>query len=259
MFESLDITLIGGKKIYFASDFHLGSPNEQESRTRELKIIQWLDSISSDAQAIFLVGDLFDFWYEYKRAIPKGFTRFLGKIAELVDSGIPVYFFIGNHDMWMFDYFEKELGVTILRNPIQLSINNTRFLVGHGDGLGPKDHLYKFFKLFFRSKFCQWLFGRLHPNLGIGIANLWSSKSRKSGEKKPDIFINEEEWIFQYCKEIETEHHHDVYIFGHRHLVIDMPVNDNSRYLNLGQWMSESQCRYASFDGQETIMDHFKT
>lgn len=249
MYEQINITpLIGGKKIYFASDFHLGSPTDEASKTRELRIIAWLDAIKDTAQSIFLVGDIFDFWYEYKRAIPKGFVRFQAKIAELTDRGIPVYFFTGNHDMWMFDYFEKELGVKIFRKEIELLVGSTTFLIGHGDGLGPKDYSYKFFKVFFASTFCQWAFGRLHPNFGIGLANFWSKSSRSHGDKHPELYLGDDEWILQHCKEQEAIKHHDFYVYGHRHLVIDVAF-DNARYLNLGHWFENGQ--YGVFDGEK--------
>lgn len=249
MIDQLSISLIGGKKIYFASDFHLGAPNNEVSSLREKKIITWLDSIKADAQAIFLVGDLFDFWYEYKKAIPKGFVRFQGKIAELTDSGIQIYFFIGNHDMWMFDYFEKELGVTIFRDELDLKINDTLIRIGHGDGLGPNDKFYKFIKVFFRSKICIKLFGFIHPNLGIGLADFWSKSSRKKGDKHPEVYLGEDEWILQHCKEQEVLRHHDLYIYGHRHLVIDQQFTETSRYVNLGHWFENGQ--YAYFDGKD--------
>lgn len=250
MYNQIKITPIGGKCIYFASDFHLGSPNEITSKTREQRIIKWLDEIKDTAQTIFLVGDIFDFWYEYKRAIPKGFVRFQAKIAELTDAGIQVYFFIGNHDMWMFDYFEKELGVTIIREEVELIIENKSFLIGHGDGLGPNDKMFKFIKYFFRSKLCIKLFGFIHPNIGIGIANFWSRSSRKKGDKHPDEYLGDQEWILQHCKEQEVLKHHDFYIYGHRHLLIDVEFNnDSSRYINLGHWFELGQ--FAKFDDQK--------
>lgn len=227
------------KKIYFASDFHLGTPDQQSSRRREDKIIRWLNSIQHDAEAIFLVGDIFDFWFEYKHVVPKGFVRFLGKIAELRDSGIRIYLFTGNHDMWMFDYFEKELDIPVFRKPIEVTVNDQVLLIGHGDGLGPGDRFYKFLKLVFANPFLQWLFSWLHPNFGMAIAQAWSKNSRIANTKKADPFKEEREWLWQHCKSIENVSHHDLYIFGHRHLPIDKAVNESSRYINLGEWVSQ--------------------
>ncbi len=254
MFKQVSISLIGGKKIFFASDFHLGSPNEKTSFQREIKIIQWLESIKNDCQALFLVGDIFDFWFEYTKAIPKGFVRFQSKIAEFTDNGIPVYFFIGNHDMWMFDYFEKELGVTILKEEIELNINNITLLVGHGDGLGPKDLVYKILKVFFRSKVCIFLFGLIHPNWGISLANFWSKTSRKSGDKHPEAFLGDDEWLLQHCKQQESLKHHDYYVYGHRHLVINNQFTKDARYINLGHWFDAGT--YAVCDGKSLELKH---
>ncbi|UII29004.1 UDP-2,3-diacylglucosamine diphosphatase [Fulvivirga maritima] len=241
---------LNGKYIYFASDFHLGVPNHKASLERELKIIRWLDTIKADAHSIYLMGDIFDFWFEYKHAVPKGFVRLLGKIAEISDSGIPVIFFTGNHDMWMFDYFEKELNVTIYRKPLQLLVHDQKLLIGHGDGLGPGDYTYKFLKKFFNSKLCQWLFARIHPNLGIGIANAWSRKSRiSSGGHGDESFLGKDrEHLWQYCISKEKEEHHDWYVFGHRHLKLNLEVSENSRYINLGQWVT--QYTYGKYDGK---------
>ena len=162
------------KKIYFASDFHLGLPNFEISRQREDKIVRWLNVIKADAAEIFLVGDIFDFWFEYAKVVPKGFVRLQVAIAALTDAGITVHFFKGNHDLWMFTYFQKELGVQLHSEPIEREFNGKRFFIGHGDGLGPGDYNYKLLKKVFTSKVCQWLFARIHPNLGIGLAHAWS-------------------------------------------------------------------------------------
>ena len=250
------IQLHSGKKLYFASDFHLGVPDYDASLTREKRIVRWLDTVSSDAQAIYLLGDIFDFWFEYGHAIPKGFIRLQGKLAELRDKGLPIYFFTGNHDMWMFDYFEKELGIIIYREPQVLEIGNHKLLTGHGDGLGPGDNTYKFLKKFFNSSICQWLFARIHPNLGIGIANYWSKKSRISNTRMEEKFEGEEnEFLLTYCRELEKSSHYDFYVFGHRHLPLDLKVGENSRYLNLGEWVHFNT--YAEYDGQEFTLKTF--
>ncbi|MBS1486405.1 MAG: UDP-2,3-diacylglucosamine diphosphatase [Bacteroidetes bacterium] len=234
----MQIQLPLDKKIYFASDFHLGTPDAETSLVREKKIVSWLNQIQDDAQAVFLLGDIFDFWFEYKRAIPKGFIRFQGKLAELRDRNIPIFFFTGNHDMWLFDYFEKELGIKVFRHPIEVQVNEKKILVGHGDGLGDGDRWYMVLKKFFNSSTCQWLFARIHPNTGIAIAQYWSRKSRISNNRKGEKFNGEEnEYLLKYCREIEQKSHHDFYIFGHRHLPLDLKVNNQSRYINLGEWV----------------------
>jgi UDP-2,3-diacylglucosamine hydrolase len=248
--NTTSILLQNGKKIFFASDFHLGAPDAQSSLIREKNIIRWLEQIRPQAQVIFLVGDIFDFWFEYRNAVPKGFIRLQGKLAELTDSGIPVIFFSGNHDMWMFDYFTKHLNIPILREPRQFIINEKKFLIGHGDGLGPGDNTYKILKKIFASKLCQWLFARIHPNTGIAIANQWSRRSRISNKAKgEDKFMGEDEWLLIYCREIEKKSHHDFYIFGHRHLPLDIQIAPDSRYINLGEWVNYNT--YACFDGQQ--------
>lgn len=226
------------KKIYFASDFHLGVPTFEASLKREKLIVRWLDEVKNDAEAIYLVGDIFDFWFEYKRSIPKGFVRLQGKIAEITDSGIPIHFFTGNHDMWMFGYHEKELGVKIHRNPIVVESQGKRLLVGHGDGLGPGDRGYKFIKKVFRNRFFQWCFARLHPNFGIGVANYFSKSSRAGTGSSDEIFLGEEnEWLVIYAKELLKKEHFDYFVFGHRHLPLSIKINDKSQYINIGDWL----------------------
>ena len=254
MIDSL--SSLNGKKIFFSSDFHLGVPSYETSLEREKRIVKWLDSVKDEAHTIYLLGDIFDFWFEYKHAIPRGFIRLQGKLAELRDAGIPITFFTGNHDMWMFDYFPKELGIPIYRDPQLLQIGNQKLLIGHGDGLGPDDTTYKFLKKFFNSKLCQWLFARLHPNFGIGIATYWSRKSRISNLKREEKFQGEEgEFLWVYCNEIERKEHHDFYIFGHRHLPLDLKINDKSRYINLGEWVHFNT--YAVYDGKDVELKTF--
>lgn len=245
------------QKIYFASDFHLGAPNYEKSLEREKLIVRWLDEIKHDAKEIFLVGDLFDFWFEYKHAIPKGFVRLQGKIAELTDSGIPITIFTGNHDMWIFDYIPKELGVKLYRGNITREFNGKKFLIGHGDGLGPGDHGYKFIKKVFANKLCQWAFERLHPNFGLGIGNYWSRKSRKVNADNDEVFLGEEnEWLAIYCREYLQKEHIDYFVFGHRHLPLEIKLNENSTYFNLGEWINYNS--YAVFDGEKLELKNYK-
>lgn len=245
-----------GKNIYFLSDFHLGAPDEQESLIREKKIVRFLDSVKDQAAEIFIVGDLFDFWYEYRKVVPRGYIRILGKLAELTDAGIPVHFFVGNHDMWMNDYFQRELNIPVYFEPKAFTYNQRKFLIGHGDGLGPGDHGYKFLKKVFRNPVCQWLFGMLPPVIGMGVANFSSSKSRAATGAADDVFLGESgEWLIHYCKEVLQQHPYDYFVFGHRHLPIDFRLNDRSRYVNLGDWIKHFS--YAVFDGNELQLKQY--
>ena len=250
------IALPPGKKVFFASDFHLGVPDHKSSIERERKIIRWLETIEKEAHTIFLLGDIFDFWFEYRHAVPKGYIRLLGKLAQLRDTGVSIIFFTGNHDMWMFDYFEKELNIPVYRNPQVLICGNDKFLIGHGDGLGPGDKTYKILKRIFSSPVCQWFFGWLHPNIGIAIANRWSRGSRISNNKKQEKFRGEDrEFLLIYCREVEKREHHDYYVFGHRHLPLDIRINDSSRYVNLGEWVNFTS--YACYDGNNLELKEF--
>lgn len=243
------IPLPEGKRVYFASDFHLGAPDPAASREREKHIVKWLDRVSQDAAHIFLVGDIFDFWFEYKEVIPKGYTRLLGKLAELRDKGIGISVFIGNHDMWMDGYFEDELDIPVHYEPKTYNIAGKRFYIGHGDGLGPGDHGYKMLKKVFRNPVCRWLFSLIHPSWGIGLANYFSRKSRAATGGELEKFLGEEnEWLAIYSKEILQQSHFDYFIYGHRHLPLDLQVGPDSRYINLGDWLNYFS--YAVFDGK---------
>ena len=248
---------MSNKKIYFASDFHLGAPNYKYSLIREKKIVDWLNHIESSAEEIFLVGDIFDFWFEYKHVIPKGFVRLQGKIANLTDKGIKVHVFTGNHDMWIFDYLPKELGVQLYRKNIRRVFFGKSYLIGHGDGLGPKDKGYKLLKKIFSNKFCQWCFARLHPNFGIWLANKLSQKSRSmTGESNKKFLGEENEWLVKYCKSELEKKHTDYFIFGHRHLPLEINLNKNSKYINLGEWIN--YFTYVEIDNQNTVLKTWK-
>ncbi len=257
-----NITLSPFKKIYIASDFHLGYSKDAagfDSSEREKKILRFLEMARKDAELIILLGDIFDFWYEYKKAIPKGFVRLQGKIAEITDSGIDVVFFTGNHDLWMFGYFEKELGVKVYHQPQFVNWNNKKIHLGHGDGLGNGDYSYKFMKkALFKNPFCRFFFEWLHPNIGIGLAHFWSDSrkpSKKVDTKKPkqveEYKGKQNEWLYNYCEEIHQQNPQDYYVFGHRHLPlkIEMIENENSSteknestdksyYFNTGEWIN---------------------
>ncbi|MGJ5643126.1 UDP-2,3-diacylglucosamine diphosphatase [Formosa sp. S-31] len=238
-----------GKYVYFSSDNHLGAPTTQESLPREKTFVAWLDSIKHDAAAIFLLGDLFDFWFEYKTVVPKGFVRTLGKLAELRDAGIPIYFFVGNHDLWMDDYFETELNIPVYHKPQEFTFNNKTFLIGHGDGLGPGDKGYKRMKKVFTNPFSKWLFRWLHPDLGVRLAQYMSVKNKLiSGDEDAKFLGEDNEWLVQYCKrKLETKTY-DFFVFGHRHLPMEVALKETSKYFNLGDWIN--YYTYGKFDGE---------
>ncbi|MFC2125823.1 UDP-2,3-diacylglucosamine diphosphatase [Bacteroidota bacterium] len=245
-----------GEKIYFAADFHLGAPTQKSSLTREKKIVRWLEKISSNAHIIFILGDIFDFWFEYKHVIPKGFTRLKGKLMELKDAGKEIVFFSGNHDMWMFDYFQSEFGIPVYRDPQKIIIGNKLFLIGHGDGLGKGDWKYKILKKTFEIRFTQWAFSRLHPNFGIWFAQKLSDKSRVNNYKHDEEFKGEDEWLLNFCRQRDKIEHFDYFIFGHRHMTLDLEVSPNSRYINVGEWIED--CSYAEFDGNDLHLKYFE-
>ncbi len=248
--------LPSGKKIFFLSDFHLGAPDAARSLKRERLIIQFLDEIKEAAAAIFIVGDLFDFWFEYKTVVPRGYVRILGKLAALSDAGIAIHFFVGNHDMWMKNYFQSELNIPVYFEEKDFTINNLHFHIAHGDGLGPDDHKYKMLKKVFRNPVCQWLFSLLPPRIGIGLANYFSRKSRQAAGGAEEKFLGEEkEWLIQYSKEVLQQKKVDFFIFGHRHLPIDYRLSEESRYINLGDWIT--YCTYAVFDGKDVQLKSY--
>lgn len=249
-----NFSILPGKKVYFASDFHLGAPDPVTSRQRERLILSWLDTIQDDAAALFLLGDLFDFWFEYKRVVPKGHVRFLARLANFTDKGTPVFIFTGNHDLWMNTYFTEELGIPVFHKPVSFSVNDVPFHVGHGDGLGPGDHHYKMIKQVFTNPLCQKLFRWVHPDIGVKLANYLSGSSRKKNNKSDDSFkTREKEWIWQYCSEEESKHHHQYYVFGHRHIPLNLKINDHSQYINLGEWMNYRT--FASFNGYKLVLN----
>ena len=250
------MNLTPGKKIYFISDFHLGVPNDTDSRKREDKIVAWLNSISNDVQILYLMGDVFDYWFEYKEVVPRGYVRLLGKLAELSDAGVEMHYFTGNHDMWVFDYLPKEIGLQIHRAPIQREYNGKKFFLGHGDGLGPGDYGYKFIKKVFANKLAQWLFARLHPNTGIGLMKFFSRRSRIATGTSDDFYLGDDkEWLMIYSREVLQTEHYDYFIFGHRHMPLDKALSGNSRYINLGEWINHFT--YAVYDGQELQLKKF--
>lgn len=243
-------------KIYFASDFHLGNSSANFNRLREKKIVRWLNHISKDAEEIYLLGDIFDFWFEYKHVVPKGFVRFLGTLAHLTDSGIRIHLFCGNHDLWLRDYFQNELGIIVHKQRETLSLYGKTFMLGHGDGLDPKDKKYKFINTIFKNKFCISAFATLHPRWAIAMAQKWSRSSRASHSEKDMIDLGEKEPIYQFClKTLETQNI-DFFVFGHRHLVCNKKIKDKTRYINLGYWNIYGH--YAVWDGKNLELKKFE-
>jgi UDP-2,3-diacylglucosamine hydrolase len=254
------IELQQGKKIYFASDFHLGAHGVQSSAERELAICSWLDSIKHNAQQVFFLGDMFDFWYEYKTVVPKGFLRLFGKIIELQNTGVTFTFFTGNHDLWLFNYFSQELNISIHHKPQSYQLGSKSFHLGHGDGLGPGDYVYKFLKKIFTNPLAQWLFGWLHPDVGISLATYWS-RSRKTEKRlhHAAAFVSaDKELIYQYCLQTEQTQPHHYYVFGHRHLALNLALTPTAQYYNLGEWFISGRKTYAVFDGQQLELQEFK-
>lgn len=247
----MTIALPANKKVYIASDQHLGLPNRKESLVREKKFVAWLETIKQDAHTLFLLGDLFDFWFEYKTVVPKGFIRVLGKLAELKDHGIDIHFFVGNHDLWMRDYFQTELDIPVYHKPNEFLINNKIFLIGHGDGLGPGDKGYKRMKKVFRHPLSKWLYRWLHPDLGMKLGVYLSTKNKLiSGDEDAKFLGEENEWLVHYCKRKLEHKHYDYFLFGHRHLPMTIELNTKSTYINTGDWISHFT--YAVFDGEKT-------
>ena len=245
------------KNIYFVSDHHFGAPDRTSSLVRERKFVKLLDEIKPNASELYILGDLFDVWYEYKHVVPKGFVRVLGKLAEFVDDGIPIHFFVGNHDMWMIDYLETEICAKVYFHPKTISLGSKKIFVGHGDGLGPKDKGYKRMKKVFRNPFFQWLYRWLHPDLGIPFARYLSLKNKLiSGSDDIKYDGPDREWLFQYAKRKLKIEHFDYFVFGHRHLPLEISLNPKSNYINIGDWITHYT--YGVFDGLKLSLKHWK-
>ena len=243
-------------KIYFVSDVHLGAPALKNNRERELLFAKWLDEIKKDAIALYLVGDIFDFWYEYKKVVPRGFSRILGRIADLADAGVDVHFFTGNHDLWAFDYWNEELGATIHKHEFRTEIKGKKFFLAHGDGLDAEDKGYIFLKKIFTSKNMQWLFSRLHPNFAFTLAHKWSKSSRLAKINIYDEFDENQDGIYKFASDFLENEYADYLIFGHRHQKIDIKIGKNSRFILLGDWIKNFS--YGVFDGEKFELQSYK-
>lgn len=228
----------------------------EKSLPREKHFVAWLDTVQKDAAAIFLLGDLFDFWFEYKTVVPKGFTRTLGKLAEITDAGIPIYYFVGNHDLWMNGYFEAELNIPVFHEPQQFKLNKTSFFIGHGDGLGPGDKGFKRMKKVFTNPVAKWFFKWLHPDIGVRLAQYLSVKNKLiSGDEDIKFQGEDKEWLVQYSRRKLEGDHYDYFVFGHRHLPLEIDLNEKSKYINLGDWVS--YFTYGEFDGETFSLEKY--
>ncbi len=244
------------KRTYFISDMHLGAGGFENSLEREKLLVSWLDIIKHDAQAIYMVGDIFDFWHEWNRCAPQGFTRFLGRLAELSDNGIELHFFTGNHDIWTYNYLTKEIGFKLYRNEQEMSIMGKKFYIAHGDGLGPGDKVYKILKKIFTNKFLQWCFKNLlHPDWALKFAHTWAD-SRKLGSRAPH-FHQENEWLVIHSKEVLQNQHFDYFVYGHRHIPVIYELNESSKFIILGDWIKNFT--YGVFDGKDFKLEVFKS
>jgi len=248
--------LTGREKIYFVSDVHLGAPALQNNRERELRFVEWLDLVGRDAREIFLLGDIFDFWFEYKSVAPRGFTRVLGKLAELTDKGIPVHFFTGNHDLWVKDYLPSETGVILHRDSFRTEFSGKRFFLAHGDGLDREDKGYILLKKVFTNKVLQRLYSWLHPDMASAVARRWSEHSRLSKNICGPEFKGEQEGLYQFTLSVMEEEKADYYIFGHRHRAAEMKVGESGRFILLGEWIRSYS--YGVFDGKDFELKYFK-
>jgi UDP-2,3-diacylglucosamine hydrolase len=249
---------LASKKTYFLSDAHLGVDAFLSSKERELLLVEWLEQVKTDAGAIYFLGDIFDHWFEYKYVIPGGFNHLIGKLAELRRSNVPIYFFTGNHDMWMFGYFERELGIPVIRKPLFLELEGKQFYLGHGDGLPTGPRADRLLKAVFANRFLQWCFARLHPNFAIGLMRYFSRRSRIAHVIRDRDFNPEREYMIDFAEALTVQYPGlDYVVMGHRHLPIDLTLdNERTRYLNLGDWVTYFS--YAVFDGRDVSIKFFK-
>lgn len=252
----MKLKIPANKKVYFTSDHHFGAPTHAESLPREKKFLKWLQLIEKDAAALFIVGDLFDFWFEYKTVVPKGFVRVLGKLAEMKDNGIEIFFFVGNHDLWMEDYFQNELNIPVYHEPKEFEFFDKKFFIGHGDGLGPGDFGYKRMKKIFTNKLSKWLFRWLHPDIGVKIAQYLSVKNKLiSGDEDAKYLGEDKEWLILYTKKKNTTNPNDYFIFGHRHLPMTLEIDKKTTYVNLGDWIQYFTYGVITYHSAFRLMD----
>lgn len=246
------------KPVYFLSDAHLGSWAIDHGRMQERRLVRFLDSIKDKAGAVYLLGDMFDFWYEYKYVVPKGYTRFLGKLSELTDMGVEVHYFTGNHDIWTYDYLVRECGVTLHRHPLTTDILGSVFYLAHGDGLGGGDYKYRCIRAVFHNALCQRLFSMIHPRWGVWFGLTWAKHSRmkRKGGQEPPYQGPDKEKLVVYARDYAERHPDiDYYIFGHRHIEVQQRLTPKSELMILGDWIT--QFSYIVFDGKRIFMSEY--
>ena len=246
------------KPIYFLSDAHLGSRANKHGRTQERRLVRFLDSIKEKAGAVYLLGDMFDYWYEYKYVVPKGYTRLLGKLSELTDLGVEVHFFTGNHDIWAFDYLEKECGVILHFQPVTVELGDKIFFLAHGDGLGDPNPTFKLLRAIFHNRFCQILFSAIHPRWGMEFGLSWAKQSRlkHEAEDPPQYLGENKEHLVLIAKDyLRTHPNVNFFLFGHRHIELDLMLSRTTRILILGDWITHFT--YAVFDGEQLWMENY--
>ena len=241
-----------GTKTYFLSDFHLGAKYIDNPRKQEQRIVSFLESIRNDAKEIYLLGDILDYWFEYRYVVPKGYVRFFGKIAELADSGIKINWFIGNHDIWIFDYLPSELGVEIVDGSQIKQIDGKTFFIAHGDGLGDESRSFRMLRAFFRNRFCQRLYAGIHPRWTVPFALNWSRSNRVNGEDRP---FGCDEPLQRFVTNYKEDQKIDYFVFGHRHVAVDKSIGNNSRLIILGDWIKLYS--YAVYDGNDLRLQFF--
>ena len=247
-----------GKNVYFLSDAHLGSLAIPHGRTQERRLVRFLDSIKEKASAVYLLGDMFDFWNEYRYVVPKGYSRFLGKLSELTDNGVEVHFFAGNHDLWTYGYLEEECGVIVHKAPVTTEIYGKVFFLAHGDGLGDPDNKFKILRKLFHNRTCQRLLNFVHPRWGMALGLNWAKHSRlKRADGKEVPFMGEDkEFLVRFARDYKRSHPNiDYFLFGHRHIELDLPIDKSTRMLILGDWIW--QFTYAVFDGEQLFLGEY--
>ena len=246
--------------VYFISDAHLGCRAIEHQRTQQRRLTRFLDQIKDKAEAVYMLGDMFDFWFEYRQVVPRGFTRFLGKVSELTDSGVEVHWFVGKHDMWMTDYLECECGVTIHREPCLVEIYGKEFYLSHGHhvDIAPGDWRTRLMFRMFESTFVRRMATLIHPDLFVDFGLNWArhSRMRHMAQGEEPYKGEHDERMVTFAKQYLATHPSvNYFLFGHRHIELDLMLTHECRLLILGEWYSHFT--YVSFDGSTLVMNDY--